>query len=333
MNSKIIFAFSAVIFTIAFRVAYQWNDPVHGSSGRRIARHAELIHQALETSIEQQDSAGSDLVELISRKVGEYGFHASHQEVLKKALEAREASVFTRRVIDELKTKVISTAKGKDMKGFLTDPTGQQSTSVLINDSTAYQLEKVLDAYVEKLRTLTYDSLEFERIAKSGADLLGSESRAWGSRIDFPHFTFDGMTASLALALLTQIESEVVKYEFVAVNYFRQLIGSRCRWEVVTPFVIPNSCEILDSQDYHADVFLVRTSYRYTPEISVNGERIAVDSETKKAEVKFKATAKPYEFDPKTGIATKTYRVAVRIPYLDGDTTLTKEVTYYVMRE
>lgn len=293
-----------------------------------------FIDDALKHSIKISEDANGRLVEGIEEKIKETGNRGEDLKVLSNAQEARKVSLEARTKIEEVRQVIVDAAGGFD-HGELKDAKSydaQMALTIGEGDGVGYDLEKVLNDFVSKMNTITEDSLEIDKIAKSGLELYGSESEQ--SSKDFAHITFDHTPNIAVMAVLSQLESEVVRVETEAVEFFAKKVGaSRIQFDEVLAMVRPDSKVVPAGTEYRADLFITARANNINPKMSSSVGAVKVDPGTKMGEIKFKANATKADYDPKTFLAEKKYKASITIPKpTGGDTTLSVEETYFVAK-
>ena len=200
-------------------------------------------------------------------------------------------------------------------------------------DGAGYKLETVLNDYVKALQVLTEDSVDgLALLARPGSEIPEYKDDPDQMNKDFAELNFDHTPNIACLAVLSQMETDVVRYETEVVDYFAQKVGAtKLKFDEVIPMVKPDSKIVPAGTEYRADLFITARSKSLTPKMTSTTGAVRVDPDTKMGEIKF--TAKGGTYDPKTFQSRKTYKASITIPSpRGGDTTLTIEEEYFVAK-
>lgn len=297
-----------------------------------------FIDDALQHSIEVSETANAELVDGIEKQVEKNGNTPEDNKVLSNAKRARELAAEAAKEIDKVREIIYSVSGYDPETGEIEDKKSYDAQMAKTigeggaKNGAGYELEKALNDYVAAMRKLTEDSIEIEKIAKDGKELYEGKDEEQAKK-DFAQVTFDHTPNVAALAVLSQLESEVVRIETEVVEFFAKKVGAtKIKFDSVIAMVRPKSRIIPAGTEYEAELFITATSKGFTPEMSFRGNRIDVDPDSKMGLIKFR-TASENNYDEKTNLAEKTYKASIKIPDPRGGMQeLEVEETYYVAK-
>ncbi|MEH0158710.1 gliding motility protein GldM [Limibacter armeniacum] len=254
--------------------------------------------------------------------------------------------------INEMKSKIteiagpdIETGELKDKAGY----DGQMLYTLGPGDSksgTAYELKTLLDSYVETLNKIGVSNIEehkaktqeiitfnkINKIAKDGSEdtkytQSNDPSMRENIKKDFAQLQFDHTPNVAALAVLSQLASEVLQAESEVMNVLETRSGAKVNFDKVVPVVKPESKYVAAGTDYKATMFIAASSSSAKPRMTFNESSISV--ENGEGIVEFKATPGKYD---NNGRAKKTWKGTITYTTPFGDTTLNIEEEYYVVK-
>ncbi|MEH0158712.1 gliding motility protein GldM [Limibacter armeniacum] len=203
----------------------------------------------------------------------------------------------------------------------------------------AYELKAKLDEYVNFLNKIGKEHEDsskvftpIEKIAKDGKEIpeyanskdpMMKENR----KKDFAYLQFDHTPNVAALAVLSQLESDVLQAEASVLNILAKKVDAKVDFDKVIPVVKPESKYVAAGTKYVADMFIAASSSAARPKMMYNGETVSVNDGVGKIE--FVATPGQYDKD---GRVKKIWEgsITYRTPF--GDTTLMIEEEYYVVK-
>lgn len=203
----------------------------------------------------------------------------------------------------------------------------------------AYKLKTQLDDYVvflNKMGVKHIDSTKvfepIEKIAKDGSEVpeyadSKDPKMKDNAKKDFAYLQFDHTPNVAALAVLSQLESEVLQAESKVLNVLATRVEAKVDFDKVVAVVKPESKYIAAGTEYVATMFIAASSSSARPSMTYNGSKIKVENGV--GEIKFKA--RPGEYDS-NGRAKKLWKGSITYSTPFGDTTLQVEEEYYVVK-
>ena len=144
---------------------------------------------------------------------------------------------------------------------------------------------------------------------------------------DFAYLQFDHTPNVAALAVLAQLESEVLQSEALVLRILANKVEAKVDFDKVIAVVKPQSKYVAAGTRYKADMFIAASSSSASPVMKFNGEDLEVENGM--GAIDFLASASKYD---KNGIAKQTWKGEITYSTPFGDTTLTLEDEFYVVK-
>lgn len=273
-----------------------------------------IINETLNELIKDTDESNGKQLEAIIREGG-----TSSKEEIKSAVEkaqkVRQLTQETIKYIDDLKKEMMKVS-GSDKvdEGLINNHGSVVATMMIDKKSTKGKgFEDKLNTYVKELNTIT--GMTFGTLARAPKDIPVFAADEDHVRKDFLTFTFENTPVIAALASVTQIESEVLEYESVALTKLAEQVGAaQIKFESIIPMVKPKSSTVAAGAPYEADMFISASSSSLNPEMFYNGKAISVEADPatgiKMGKIKFNATASNFDA---TGIAKQTFKAEIKL--------------------
>ncbi len=294
-----------------------------------------LLNRSLESANssanEKNQSAATGIKEAVS-KSSNPGLYA---DVLRKADEVRKEADGMFQEIDGLKNEIIQSAGGgTDEQGNVKNPKEEEKVAILMVGNTnrkgkAYALKDRLNGFVQSLGKFADPGTQFAPLALDGKeDPIASRSTDQ-RRKDFAELNFAQTPVPAALAVLSQKQSEVRRYENTILDQLAAKVGAKeVKFDKVFGMISAKSNTVVAGTPFEAEMFIAAASSAITPRMSFNGAAVPVKDG--KAIIKFTAQGGAYD---NKGLARKTY--TGNIAYNDpagGVKTLTVTGEYFVAK-
>jgi gliding motility-associated protein GldM len=217
-----------------------------------------------------------------------------------KAKKVRDLTKTTNDWIDGLKKEMLRVSGSSEVDEKVINDHSSKVATMMIDPKSPWgkDFEKQLDNYVKELQTIT--GMEFSTLARAPKDIPLFAKDTDHKNKDFLTFTFHNTPIIAALASVTQIQSEVLEYESIALNKLAQdAEAATVRFESVFPMVKPKSSVVAAGAVYEADMFITASSSALNPEMFYNGKPIPVETDPatgiKLGKVKFTAAGGTYD--------------------------------------
>lgn len=305
-----------------------------------------FIEKSLQLSNNVTERVNEKMMDAIS-KVAEV---KTHKKPIQEAYaDAKDIKYKTNKVIgliQQMKSKIREVAapdpetgelKYKDsydeQMNYTIGPEGEKS-------GKAYELKKQLDSYVDYLNVIGKKHegvggkgfIGIEKIAKDGNEIpeytKSNDIRMKdNAKKDFAYLQFDHTPNVAALAVLAQLESEVLQSETLVLRMLAKKVEAKVDFDKVIAVVKPESKYVAAGTKYKADMFIAASSSSASPMMKFNGKEIQVKEGV--GSVDFMASATKYD---NNGLAKQTWKGEITYSTPFGDTTLTLEEEFYVVK-
>jgi gliding motility-associated protein GldM len=147
---------------------------------------------------------------------------------------------------------------------------------------------------------------------------------------DYVELSFAHTPLVAALAVLSQQESELLKYEAEVLAALAKEVGAAdLKFDNVYAMVRPKSSVIAAGTKYEADLFLGASASSITPTMTMEGREVVVDAATKRGKIIFTASGGAYD---KEGNAKKRWKGAIKFNFKGKDTVFVVEEEYIVAK-
>jgi gliding motility-associated protein GldM len=288
------------------------------------------INKSLEKAIADEVSRNDMTVAAISAAVSESGSREADVAILEKARRVRNETQTVLRGLQEYKTAFVEITGGLDEKG---EPIGKTNVdkvpNYMINQGKGAELKKLLDDYVQFVRTETGLANRIAGIALDGSEdprfMNDSEQRMK----DFASLRFENTPTVAGIAEISQLASEVLNRESIALDDLKTKVGAAdLRFDNILPMVRAEAKYVAAGTKYEADLFLSASLSSVEPEMFINGNAIPVENGI--GRIEFNASGGGYNAD---GVARRTYSTEIKLPRPGGgDTTFIAEMEYFVVQ-
>ncbi len=283
-------------------------------------------------------STNTKIIASMGEQIKESGSNQRDLAVLKKANQIKEESGKMIARIQEIRNTII-TAMGALDPETGAYPQGDKYDDVNrlmlgtgeSQDGFAFKLQDELNAYVTKIAAID-DTLgpllkanNLMPLAKEKKDEPRYQAPKYDN-MEWEHINFQNTPMVAALAVLSQLENDVVKVETKAVDAMRGRIGEfQIKFDKVQAMASAESNTVAAGTKYKAKMFISATSTSLTPKMSSSSGGVRVDGEGVGV-LEFTASGGTVEG------AKKTWQGSITIRNAAGeDTTLTVKQDYVVV--
>jgi gliding motility-associated protein GldM len=234
-----------------------------------------------------------------------------------KAKQVRDISKATITYLDELKKKMSTQPDGVAIEGenLVTDTHRAEELMLDSNKpEEGIQFEKKITAYVNDLNKIMGLKTPFAPLTKKAQDYEEFKNNTNQLDKTFLQFTFEGTPTMAAIATVSQLQTEIMEYEMVALDSLNAIAeGVQIKFDKVVPMVRAESNTLVAGQEYNADLFIAAASDA-EPEMFYNGAPLKVDKDPvtgiKMGKIKFRTSGGTYD---KNGLAEASYKVKINI--------------------
>jgi gliding motility-associated protein GldM len=257
----------------------------------------------------------------IEKVVNENGNKPKDVAVLKQAQAVRKEALEIKNYIENLRQMLVDTTGGyidNDKTLMYTGAKEETMVEVVMiggsKNGKGYELQKEINLFCADLSKVTgdkYPPLALD--AKEDRRVTSEEQR----RKDFSELNFGQTPMVAAMAVLSNMEAEVLKYETEALSKLAAEIGAdEIKFDAIYAMYRADSKVVAAGTKYHAELFLTASSSTLKPTVKVNGTPVKIEGNAGIYEI----TASPGGYD-KDGNSKRTFKGEVTIKNKGKDTT------------
>lgn len=248
------------------------------------------------------------------------GAGKSEKETVVKAKQnaqtVRQRTKEVIKYIDDLKGRMMAQSEAKEVNEAVINDHSTKVAVMMMDPTTKEQEGKkytqLLDSYVSDLSSLT--GLKFEKLTRPPKEIPLFATDEDHAQKDYLTFTFENTPVIAALASVTQIQTEVLEYEAVALGKLAQdADAGSFKMDNFFPMVKTNTGRVAAGAKYEAQLFLTASSSAIVPEFYKDGAKLAVvdgANGIKMGKIEFTASGGGYDAN---GIAKKSFKAMIKL--------------------
>jgi gliding motility-associated protein GldM len=226
-----------------------------------------------------------------------------YTDVVKSADEVRRLATEAIAEVDKLKEEVVTAGGGYDEAGNILNPTEEEKVAILMvgqGNGKAYDLKAKLNSFAINLAKLGDAGTVLQPLALDGKeDPISSKSPEQASK-DFATLNFAQTPVPAALAVLSQKQSEIRRYENSILDQLAAKVGAKeIKFDKIFGMISAKSNTVVAGTPFEAEMFIAASSSAITPRMSFNGASMPVSDG--KAKIKFIAQGGQYDAKAYTG--------------------------------
>jgi len=294
-----------------------------------------LLNRSLESANTVANQNNEGAVTSIKETVAKSSNPALYADIVRKASEVRQQTNAVVGEIDALKNEIIETAGGgmSEDGTSVKNPQEEEKVAILMmgngKNGKAYPLKERLNSFVTSLEKYADPGTKFAPLALDGREDAIANRSADQRRKDFAELNFAQTPVPAALALLSQKQSEIRRYENAVLDQLAAKVGAKeVKFDKIFGMISAKSNTVVAGTPFEAEMFIAASSSAITPRMSFNGAAVPVKDG--KAVIKFTAQGGAYD---NKGIARKTYTGNISYNDPSGQTkTLTVTGEYFVAK-
>ncbi|WP_114782832.1 type IX secretion system motor protein PorM/GldM [Botryobacter ruber] len=298
----------------------------------------EFLDNSLKEMNNKTSADHADVLSSIRSTVEEGATTASDKRVLASADAVRDETKKIITYIRGIREELVKASGGISPEtGHYVNPTADDAVARTMigaadkRNGFAYDLKNKLDAYMKFLRETTPhpDKLKLPNsIALSGSeDPVAKLDKAQKNK-DFAELNFEQTPMVAALAVLSQKESEILKYEADVLQQLASEVGAEIiKFEKIFAMARAESKVVAAGTKYKADMFIAASSDAITPKMTFQGKPIPVKDG--KGVIEFTASASNYDAE---GNSKQTWKGQITINQNGRDTTFMVTEEYIVAK-
>ncbi|MBJ6144166.1 gliding motility protein GldM [Hymenobacter sp. BT559] len=294
-----------------------------------ILQKFKLIDDSLVDVNAKTDKAADGTVKGIQEAVAKNRNQSADQQVLKQSEEIREKTKEMVAYIDQVREKLIAATENSKAGEFHNmEATDKVAITMLggAKNGLAYPLKDKLNGYADYIKQYVPDAAPLALDAKVDPKVTDKEQKGK----NFAEFNFENTPVVAALAVLSQKETEVLKYQADALQKQAEKVGAKTIvFDKLGAFASAESNTVAAGTKYKAELFLTAAASGLKQNMTYNGSPLSVDPKTNHGKIEF--TARPGNFDA-AGNAKASWTGSIRINQNGRDTTFRVTVPYTVTK-
>jgi gliding motility-associated protein GldM len=296
----------------------------------------KFLDDSLQYSNEQANGTNVITEKKIEKAVTDAGNKPQDVAVLEKARSVRKEANEIKEYIKKLRAEIVTVTGGyldNDPKKMYIGAKEEEKVAILMmgagHNGKGYALKKEVNTFVDDLNKVTGKKYPYLALdAKDDERISPGEQK----RKDFVELNFTHTPMVAAMAVLSNLESDVLKHESSALKELADQVGAAdLKFDQVIAMVRPASRVVAAGTKYEAEMFLAASASTITPTMSARGSAIPVDPKTKLGKVSFTAQAGG-AFDAKENAYKQMWEGKVTFKFKGKDTTFTVKTDYYVAK-
>jgi gliding motility-associated protein GldM len=289
-----------------------------------------LIDGSLVDVNAKTDKSAEGTIKGIQEAVAKNRNQASDQAVLKQSEDIRAKTKEMVAYLQDVRTKLQNATENAGSKNEYKNMEATDKVAITMlggkEDGLAYPLQKKLNEYSSYIKQYVPDAQPLALDAKVDPRITDPEQK----NKNFAEFNFESTPVVAALAVLSQKETEVLKYEADALQKQAEKVGAKTIvFDKLGAFASAESNTVAAGTKYKAELFLTAAASGLKQNMTYNGSSLAVDPKTNHGKIEF--TARPGNFDA-SGNAKASWTGSIRINQNGRDTTFKVTVPYTITK-
>jgi gliding motility-associated protein GldM len=223
--------------------------------------------------------------------------------------------------LDGVKVKIKTGSGNKALEGEELVLNLNNPEEVMLNNNkpeVGQEYQKRLKNYVKDLNDIMKLRVPFQKLDKKAEDFAEFKNDPHQNKKNFLEFSFEGTPGMAGIAMLSQMQTEVLEYEAAALDSLNVITkGVVFEVDQMVPMVQAESNSIVAGNSYEGSLFLAGSASGITPEMFKDGQKLQVEdkdvglaSKVKMGKIKFTASASSYNAN---GIAESSFKVKINL--------------------
>jgi gliding motility-associated protein GldM len=276
------------------------------------------------------DKAAEGTIKGIQEAVAKNRNQATDQAVLKQSEEIRSKTKEVVAYLASVREKLITATENDKGKNEYKNMSAEDKVAITMLGGTrnglAYPMQKTLNDYSSYIGQFVPGTTPLALDAKTDPRVTDPEQK----NKNFAELNFENTPLVAALAVLSQKETEVLKYEADALQKQAEKVGAKTIvFDKLGAFASAESNTVAAGTKYKAELFLTAAASGLKQNMTYNGSALAVDPKTNHGKIEF--TARPGNFDA-SGNAKANWTGSIRINQNGRDTTFKVTVPYTITK-
>jgi gliding motility-associated protein GldM len=270
-----------------------------------------LLNNSVEQANGSANEKNSNSVRSIKEAIAKSSNPALYADVLTNADKVRAYANAMVGELDALKQEVTTAGGGTDELGNIKNLSEEEKVAILMvggnSNGKAYALKTKLNTYVDNIKKLGDPGTVLAPLALDAKDDPSGKNFPEQKSKDFANFNFAQTPVPAALAVLSQKQAEVRRYENTILDQLAAKVGAKeVKFDKIFGMVSAKSNTVVAGTPFEAEMFIAASSSAIIPRMSFNGAGYPVKDG--KAQIKFIAQGGSYD---KNGLAKKTYTASI----------------------
>jgi len=290
----------------------------------------KFIDDSLTDVNAKTDKAADGTIEGIKAAVAKNRNQASDMAVLKTSEDIREKTKAMVAHLQEVRDKLVTATENSKGKNDYKNMSAEDKVAITMlggkQNGLAYPMQKQLNDYSAYIKQYVPDALPLALDAKSD-DRIAKNSEQKNK--SFAELNFENTPLVAALAVLSQKETEVLKYQSDALQAQANKVGAKTLvFDKLGAFASAESNTVAAGTKYKADLFLTASASNLRPTMTYNGSPLSVGPD---GHGKVEFTARPGGFDA-SGNAKASWTGTIALKGSGRDTTFRVTVPYTITK-
>jgi len=294
-----------------------------------IVKKFELINTSLEKSTVEAQTNNARAITAIQK---ELEADKNKQYILKNAQQIKEQTSKTLAALEAYKQELIDKTGGKE-DGQFKNPNGETEVESLMiggegtKSGKGYEMKKVIDEHIAAIGSIA--KINFPSLTLDAKDVDGLKNDPNQRNKDFVQLNFQATPMVAALAVISQKQNEIARYETEALKKLAADINiGVVKFDKIVAMVRPEARVVAAGTSYKAEMFLAASSSGITPSMRYNNSPIKVADG--RGKIEFKASAGNYDSE---GKSKNTWKGTISFRTPSGrDTSFTVTEEYIVVK-
>lgn len=286
-----------------------------------------FIDNSLEQAVDNSKIKNNNTVDRIKAAVEDAGNRKEDVAVLQKAREVREKTNQVVNILDSLKSTFVTITGGLEEDGTYKGIKNEDEIAdLMVRQKHGEQLKEDLNAYASYIASTT--GLDISPIALDAIDNPTFKDDPEQNMKSFSEITFQSTPMVAGLASLSQLKTEVLARETVALDHLARQVGAKdLKFDNIVAMVRPESNVVAAGTKYKADLFIAASSSAVNPVMTLNGKEIPVEGGM--GQIEFTANADKYDADNR---AEKSFKASIMVEQGGNKETYEQTFSYFVTK-
>jgi gliding motility-associated protein GldM len=295
----------------------------------------KFLDDSLQYANENADKGNTSIEQSIAKIVKEGGDKPKDLAVLNKAIQVRKEAAEIKEYLTKTRKHIVDLTGGyedNNPEGMYKGAKEETQIEVLMvgaqpGKGEGYKMKDEINKFCDDLTKVTGKT--YAHIALDAKDDGRISKTSEQKKKDFAELNFAQTPMVAAMAVISNLEAEVLKHETDALGMLASEIGAdEIKFDQILPMFRAESKVVAAGTKYNAELFLAASSSTLKPTITVDGRSLQVDGQGK-GKLEFTATAGNYDKD---GNVKKRWTGKITIKNKGKDTTFTVDGDYVVAK-